>query len=167
MSLIEKLIEIRFDIFIREFDITITDFDIHSNFIKRKNSWDTLKQKFIKCGYVTNENNAVDCYYIIKNIMWKNIMAFDVMGDQCCIYMYHNTLSTKYVNFTKIIPCFSCETLLGRHNYFIHEQKNNCDILQTKIINYIMLLDILVTEHMISDLVRIFKEYIVDVILIL
>ena len=44
---------------------------------------------------------------------------------------------------------------------------DNCIVLQTKIINYMILVDILVAEHMISDLIYVFKMYIYDVMLIL
>ena len=164
MSLIEKLVKIRFDNFILEFDISISDLTIY-NINIRKNNWDIVKQKLIKRGYVTKEVDAFDCYLVIKNIIWKNITSYEIIDNQWHIYMYHNAFT--YINqiYHCLTPVLSYKIALGIHSSYYLKQKNNCDILQTKIINYIMVLDTLVTQHMISDLVNMIKMYIFDVML--
>ena len=165
MSMIEKLIELRIDNFIREFDIILTDFDIHSQINMRKKSWEVLKQKLIKQKYATNEYHLLGCSFVIKNIIWKNIMSCEIINEMQHIYMFHSGVSYRQLVFRHGIPVLNYKILLG--GFYNHEFKNNCDILQTKIINYLLLLDIIVTENMIYDLAHILKEYIFDVILIL
>ena len=164
MSLIEKLVKIRFVNFILKFDITITDFQSY-DINMRKNNWDILKQKLIKCGYVAEEVDAFDCYLVIKNIIWKNIMTHEIIDDQWHIYMYHNGFSDINPINQCLSPYLSYETVFGAYSSYIREQKNNCDILQTKIINYMMVLDTVVMQHVISDLVDMIKIYMFDVML--
>ena len=173
MSLIEKLIEIRFYNFIREFDIIITDFDTYSQINKRKNSWDILKQKLIKSGYATNEYDIIDCYLLIINMLLKNIITNEIIDDhdKWHTFMPYNGYSTITLALPSFTPYLSYKAVLGKsnikYNPYYPEHWENCTILQTKIINYIMLLDILVTENMIYDLAHILKAYIFDVILVL
>ena len=108
-----------------------------------------------------------DCTLIIKNIIWKNIISYEIIDDQQHIYMYHNEFRYIHLANRYIEPHLSYDILLGTHMYYNHEKKNNFDILQTKIINYMMLVDIIVRENMIYDLVCIFKMYMFDVILVL
>ena len=169
MSLIEKLVEIRLRIFMKEFDININSFGFYSLDSTRKILWEKLKQKFIKYNLVTNNHNAFDCYLVINNIIWKNIMAHQIIDNKIYIYMYHNfqNVSEIYHNKYEYNPVLLYDILLYKKFYEYPEQKNNCIILQTKIINYFMLLDALVTKYMISDLKNMFKRYIYDVILVL
>ena len=65
MSLIERLVEIRLDNFIKEYDIDISCFGETSMYINRKVSWDLLKQKLIKHNVIIDDCNEFDCYLII------------------------------------------------------------------------------------------------------
>ena len=167
MSLIKKFVEIRLYNFLREFDIILAHFDFYSRSDMRKNSWEILKQKLIKQNYATNENDLVDCRVVIKNIIWKNIMSYEIIDDRCHIYMYYNRYFYAWQVFSCNNPYLNYELLVNKDMEYTDELKNNCFILQTKIINYMMLLDILVTENMIYDLVPMFKAYIFNVILVL
>ena len=172
MSLIEKFVEIRLDNFIQQFDINIDNFSIHSFLDIRKNSWEILKRKLINHRYGSNEYDLIDCRLVIKNIIWKNIMFFEIIGELEHVRMYHikyrdvkdvNRTSSPYLTYHFLLNKF----LLNKTTNYIYAQKNNCCILQAKIINYIMLVDILITENMIEDLIPMFKAYIFDVILVL
>ena len=182
MALIEKLVEMRIDTFLKEFDIDISDFSVTN--IIRKINWETLKRKFIKYNLVTlslegqagvkaefsapaDNHNAYDCYLVINNIIWKNIMTWLILDNKLYIHMYHNSCQIVRLICYSYYPYLSYDMLLKKNwcDYDIGVLKGNCSKLQTKIINYIMLLDILVTEYMISDLVYMFKMYIYDVML--
>ena len=88
MTLIEKLVEIRLNNFIKEYDIDINCFSTYTN--NRKVSWEQLKQKFIKNNLVADDCDAFDCYLIIKNIVWKNIISYDIINNKWYIYRHHN-----------------------------------------------------------------------------
>ena len=165
MALIEKLVKIRIDTFLKEFDIDISDLALTDNI--RKINWETLKRKFIKYNLVTNNHNAYDCYLVINNIIWKNIMTWLILDNKLYIHMYHNSCQIIKLICYNYYPYLSYDMLLKKNwcDYDIGVLKDNCSKLQTKIINYIMLLDIFVTEYMISDLVYMFKMYIYDVML--
>ena len=96
-------------------------------------------------------------------------MAREIIDNKIYTYMYHNfqNVSHIYHNNYEYYPVLLYDNLLCKKLYEYSELNNNCIILQTKIINYIMLLDALVTEYMISDLANMFKMYIYDVILVL
>ena len=79
--------------------------------------------------------------------------------------MNHNNFRAVKESNYLTIGCLSYNILLNKHDYFYPETKDNCTKLETKIINYMMLLDTLITQHMISDLVPIFKQFNFDVIL--
>ena len=167
MTMIEKLVELRIDTFIKEFDININYFDFNAIGDIKKVSWEQLKQKFIKCNLVSNNSDVFDCYCVIKNIIWKNIITYNIIDNKLYMYMNHyNFRAVRESNYLTI-GCLSYNILLNKHDYFYPESKYNCTKLETKIINYMMLLDTLVTQYMISDLVYMFKMYIFDVILIL
>ena len=165
MSLIEKLVALRIAKIMREFDIIMTDYGIYSPLEMRKIKWLAIKRKIFRQKYVNDCDMLI--YYLdiknIKNIIWKNIMSYDIINKHYHIYMYHTA-------FSHIKPVFRSaddDILNGGHNSYNREKKNNCEILQTKIINYMMLIDILVRDNMICDLSPIFKAHIFDVILIL
>ena len=166
--MIKKLVELRIDTFIKEFDIDINSFDLYSMYNTRKVKWEQIKQKFIKCNFLTNKCYAYDCYLVINNIIWKNIMGHDIIDNKMYIRMYHNNFQSMpfvcYI-FHEYYPILSYDRLLYKKVYRYPELKDNCFVLETKIINYIMLLDILVTEYMISDLIYTLKMYIFNVML--
>ena len=168
MSMIEKFVEVRINNFIKEFDIDINCFG-NISAIVRSLSWEKLRQKFIKHNLVDYYCGSFDCYLAVKNYVWKNIMVYYTTHSEWHVHMYHNNY--RHERALKLIrgniPYLSDDIFFGKYQYHYPAIQDNCHILQTKIINYIMLLDILVTEHMISDLVYMFKIYIFDVILVL
>ena len=100
---------------------------------------------------------------------YRKCMHFHIFSradDNWCSYMYHNNFQNILFVYSCACPYLSYDGLLNKTWDYYFMLKNNCIKLQTKIINYMMLLDTLVTQHMISDLVPIFKEFIFDVILI-
>ena len=166
MNMIELFVKIRLDNFIRQFDINIKDFGADILLNIRINNWKILKEKLIQHRYASNKYDLCDCFRVIKNIIWKNIMFYEIIDNQCHIYMYHNKYNDICGVFLSKSPHLSYDILLNKNNYYSDKLKDNCYILQTKIINYMMLLDILVTENMIEDLIPMFKAYIFDVILV-
>ena len=170
MALIEKLVERRLDNFIKEFDIDMNCFSVTSTNNTIKINWHKLTQKLIEYGHVTNHSHTFNCYYVIKNIVWKNILFYDITNEKIHLNMYHNNyqiITPIFRYHMHTYPFLSREDILNRNRDFYSMLIDNCTKLQTKIINYIMLLDILVTEYMINDLAYIFKMYIFDVMLIL
>lgn len=167
MSLIERLVEIRLDNFIKEYDIDISCFGETSMYINRKVSWDLLKQKLIKHNVIIDDCNEFDCYLVIENIIWKNIMVFNMVDNNCCTYMHHNNFQNKRLIYRNENPYLSYNILLNKNWIHYAKLKDNCSKLETKIINYMMLLDIIVMQYMSGILVDIFKIYIFDVILVL
>ena len=162
MALIVKLAELRFDNFLKEFNIDTDDF----NYNNRKIKWEELKQKFIKYGYVTKHCDFIDCYFVIKSIVWKNIVAYSLVDKKLYVIMYHNNY--KYISYINYIsyPQLFYDELLCKKWYKTLKLKDNCIALQRKIINYITLLDILVSKYMISDLAYPFKNYLFYVMLL-
>ena len=159
MSLIEKLVEIRLVNFIKEHDIDV-------NCYGRKISWNLLKQKFIKDKLVTMIDDEFDCYLVINNIIWKNIMVSNIVDNNWRSHMHHNNFQNVILMCRSTWPYLSYNILLNKHWLHYPMLKDNCTKLETKIINYMMLIDIIITEYMISDLVYMFKMYIFDVMLI-
>ena len=169
MSLIEKLVKIRFDNFIKEFDVDINCFDEYSRSNVRKMAWVPLKQKLLTQQNITINVTTFDCYIVIKNMIWRNIIYTKFIDQLWQIHMYYNnfqeTLRLQILDAD--ITTLSYNMLINKATTYYAIQFENCVILQTKIINYIMLLDIIVTENIIYDLGSIFKKYIFNVILVL
>ena len=164
MALIEKLTKLRFDNFLKEFNI-----DIDFNIITKIN-WYELKQKIIEHGYGTNNYNFYDCFFVIKNIVWKNIVTFDIIDKNLHVNMYHNNykyISCIYYDFCDSYNSLFCHISHCKTFYENFKLKDNCIILQRKIINYIILLDILVTKYLITDLVYSIKNYMFYVMLLI
>ena len=166
MSLIEKLVRLRIDSFQKEFDIDINDFAVTNNI--RKMCWRSLKPKLLTHKYITSEYDLYDCFLAIINIIWRNIMTYKIIDQSRCLYMYHNNFRDTVLlsEINTDVPHLCSMVLFNRYTNY-PAQWNNCYVLQTKIINYIMLLDILVTENMINDLVLMFKTCMITVVLIL
>ena len=130
------MVELRIDTFIKEFDIQISNVDFSLGRNTKKINWETLKQKFIKCNLVINNCTLLDCYLVIKNIVWKNIINYDVTDNKFTIYMYHNNFQDiRILAQNKSIYPFSI--LPNNFSYYYSETKDNCIKVQSKIINYI------------------------------
>ena len=118
---------------------------------------------------VTDNCDVFDCYWVIKNIIWKNIVAYIFVDKKLHFNAYHNNFQkilypTRHLNYS---PYLYYDALLNKQLYEISELKDNCIIFQTKIINHMMLLDILVAHNMISDLIYPFKMYMFNVMLLI
>ena len=165
MTLIEKLVKLRLDNFIREFnlDISWSNFNYLNN--TRKIFWDRTKQKFIEHNLVNNHCDPYECYLVIENNIWKGIMANYIIDDKWHVHMYHNNFRDITELCYDYYPYISYHILLQKKLYKNPMLIDNCTKLQSKIIDYIMLIDILVTENMISDLAYMFKMCIYDVML--
>ena len=156
MSLIERLAKLRYDNFINEFDIDIS-----------KVNWQLLKQKFIKHKLMTKHCGDLYCSLLIYNIIWKNIIVYQIRNEKCHIHMYYNNYQCTMPLSRVFCPSFPHGILIDKYWIIYPMLKENCTILQTKIINYMMLVDIIVAEHMISDLAYLLKICICDIILLL
>ena len=104
MTLIKKLVEIRLDTFIKEFDIDISIFDyVRDN---RIISWEQVKQKFIKHNLITNNCNSLDCYLVIVNTIWKNIMGNYIDNNKWHVHMYHNNFKSITLQWFDYYPVY-------------------------------------------------------------
>ena len=156
---INLLVTYRLNNFIKKFDIEIDKFSYDTLLNNRKAYWLQLKQKLILHKYVTTNSNFRSCFVVILNIIWKNIINYEVSQ---CFYCYH-MIHSGYMHgkWFSDLPCLYVNTLLNENIKV--PLKQNLDILQQTIINYLLLLDQIVTEHMLSDLLHITRIYMFDV----
>ena len=166
MALIEKLTKLRFDNFLKEFNIDIDDFNHNNTRVK----WEQLKRKFIGSGYISECCNFIDCFFVIKNIVWKNLITYSFVDKKLHIIMHFNDY--KYISSINNNLCdynvgLSYDIFRCDRWYESYELKDNCIALQKKIINYIILLDILVAKYLICDLVYPIKNYMFYVMLLI
>ena len=161
MNPIELLLEWRTDKVLRDFDISVKKFGSMTLHKEREENWIILKKKLISRGYIINNDyTAINCYIIIKNIIWKNIIKYKIMTNQCYGYMLYN--NHQYALICNGHPNISRWILL---NTYIIESRNNIHILQDIIIKFLILLDNIITQHLIPDLSHITKFYMVNSIL--
>ena len=159
---IKLLVKYRLDNFIKKFDIKIEFFNFRITVSERKVSWLELKQKLILHKYVTTDSNFRSCLVAIKNIIWKNIISYELSG---CVYCYH-MIHSGYKNIERLpdVPCLHIGTSLNKN--FI-KSNNNLDILQQKIINNLLLLHQIIVKYLIVDLLHITKINMFDAWLII
>lgn len=166
MSLIQRLVEWRLDKFLIEFDINIEDFNFMLKDKVRLQSWKKLQQRMVnyntgKCSYT--------CYFVILNIIWKNIIKFDYYDldneHRFHIHMLYTNYRDRVLNKKKSIASLNRKFLLCKKIYAL-ESNENSDIIQKRIINYIFLIDQFSTEKLILDLVKKIKMCMLDIMLL-
>ena len=160
---INLLVTHRLNIFIKEFDIELDFFNIYRTSSERKASWLDLKQKLILHKYVTIDSDFISCFVAIQNVVWKNIIQYKAIHSS---YYYHHMIHSGHEDLTPIlsVPCFYIATLLNKN---LKASNNNLNILQQKIINYLLLLHQIIVKYLIVDLLSISKIYMFDVWLII
>ena len=163
---LEKLLKWRLNNIIEQFNIDIYNFSLGSPYQKRKNEWNILNQKLVSHGYITlEESNIYGCYYVIKNIVWKNIINYELTQNKCHMHML-------WIKYNAIYPILSTKGYLY-HNIILNidtnnstESKQNLDKLYSTIIDYMLLLNRIIRHNLIIDLANILNMYIFDIILI-
>ena len=167
VNTINLLVVWRFENFIKKFDIKIKNFSRQVSLRDRKVAWLQLKQKLILHKYVTVDSDILCCYMAIKNIIWKNIINYKATYGVYYTHMIHSGYKCDTPLYGT--PCLYVEALLNASNINSNNinSNNNLDILQQKIINYLLLLDEIIVKYLILDLLHISKMYIFDAWLII
>lgn len=162
MALIKKLVKLRLESLIREFDINMENFNIGS--AKTEQNWLALEEKIIPSNYVTIEKNSGrKCILIIHNIIWKNIIKYELIENKWHTHMLHsNYRSFGYIR-TKFLSMNYDYLLKINSDKDTYNYNNNK--LQNLIINYLMLINPIILKYLIIDLSNIIKMYMFDVII--
>ena len=164
---LEKLLEWRLENIIERFDINLENFHYRTLFQVRKNQWDILNQKLLSCGYITEEDNIFNsCYYVIKNIVWKNIINYVLIENKCHVHMLWNGYTIEYGRCEKYSYMVR-DLILNINTRDRIKTKKNLNILYSTIIHYLLLLNEIVSHNLIVDLTNILNMYIFDVILVI
>ena len=164
MALIMKLVEWRLESLIKEFDINMDNFSIGTQM--REHKWLQLGEKIIPRDYVTTEKNIGRiCILIIHNIIWKNIIKYDLIVNQWHSHMLYIDYKTCYALTTRNL--YMTHTFLLKRMILPNMVRKNNQKIQNIIINYLMLIDPIITEFLIVDLSKIIKMYMLDAIIII
>ena len=164
---LEKLLRWRFYNIIEKLDINMDNFDYSALYQVRKNALKILNQKLISCGYVTlEESKLYGCYYIIKNIIWKNIISYELTQTKCYVHMLWNKNKTKHDRCGKY-GYIVTNLIFNIDTYNSYESSKNLKILYATIIQYLLLLNKIISRYLLNDLTTILNMYIFDVILII
>ena len=163
MSLISTLVEYRYDNFLREFNIDETKFN-NSDTIRIEN-WSKLKQKITTHNYDISEqiSDGLFCYLFIKKLVWKNIINYNLEHYKWEVSMLYNNNRT-FSYFGTNCPYLDRSILLNKDRRNVIDNNNK---MQNLIINYLILIQIIGTNHLIIDLVTIIKSYMFDVMVII
>ena len=161
MNPIQVLVKWRLDNLKKELDF-ITD---------KRGQWKKIQTNLVFFKYILNNKSDDKWYYyaVIKNIIWKNIINYEIK-----YYTYHHIkcLNTHmlYNNYRKTeadinynVLSLDNELLLNLNDKLMLQ--DNLNIMQLRIINYITLIDKIVTDNLILDLIDTIKWYIFDVML--
>ena len=165
MNPIQLLLEWRTDNIIRDFDINMENFSPTISNTEREKNWKMLKQKLISRGYIIIDKYAPHiCYLIIKNIIWKNIIYYEIAQDNYCLCSLYNNCQYRLFYNNSHSAYFTREGLFrGDDTKFL----DNINILEDIITKYLILLNDIITQYLIPDLSHITKSYMLDSILII
>ena len=156
------LVSWRYDKFRSEFNINTPQFNDNDN---RKENWVKLKQQLILQNYVTDADSFIDCYTVINNIIWKNIINYSVSNVRVKTYNwnYHMLHTDKRQTLIHYFP----EPYLGKDIQYTNESiiDNLCK-MQNIIINYFLLIKIIAETHMIFDLSEIINMHMYNIMLL-
>lgn len=164
MNPIERLIEWRLYIFLKELGIDIKK----AGYVQ----WEIIKRK------LSTKNSYCDCeyYILLKNIIWHNIIRYEIVSEPTIFY---NTLKHKthvdllYTNY-KGTHIHSCYTFWNLHiKSVLNKQSNiasniindNFNKMQNLIVTYFMLSNIIMANTVI-DICNEIKKWIYYVMLI-
>ena len=112
------------------------------------------------------ENIIPDCYYVIKNIIWKNIINYNIIDNKFHVYMlWTKKLQINYT--TNIVPFLNRHIILNKNISYTDKSNDNLDMLYSIIINYLLLLEPIILNYLIVDLSYVLKKYMFDVILMI
>ena len=162
---LEKLLEWRLAIIIERFGININNFAYDVPYKIRKNKWQILNQKLASCGYFTSQESNT-CYYAIKNIVWKNIINYELTQSKCHVHMLWNKNKTEHDRCKKYGYIYT-NLILNIGTYNECESRQNLNILYSTIIDYLLLLNEIISHNLIHDLTNILNMYMFDVILVI
>ena len=161
MALINKLVERRLKCLIREFDINMKNFSFKSLMIEQ--NWLLLGEKIIPRDYITTKKNISHlCILIIHNIIWKNIINYELIERKWHCHMLYIDYKSSYTLSTKI---YMSNSFLLKHTILPDMVHKNNQKIQNITINYLMLSDTIITEFLIHDLSNIIKMYMFNAIL--
>ena len=164
---IEKILEWRLDQLFHKLDFDIKNIALTITVDERNKQWKILNQKLVLNGYISLEKStSYGCYYVIKNIVWKNIINCVIINDMFHVHMLWNK---SWQNCGKLVmfPYFNRNLIFNKGTPYDHDSKNNLDTLYSIIINYLLLINPIILNHLISDLSNILKKYMFDVMLII
>ena len=172
MALIEKLLEWRLDCLIREFDIDIENFYYATP--TSEQNWLLLGEKIIPRDYITTGKNIGHiCLLLIHNIIWKNIIKYELKENtgktEWHMHMLYNNVRTRDTLIDSGLT-MNRNYLLGYHIcrncYCTNCRKcTNKKKIENLIINYLMLIDPIIIEYLLADLSNIIKMYMIDAII--
>ena len=164
---LEKLLKWRLDNIIEQFDIEMDNFNWGVSYKVRKNAWKILNQKLVLSGYITLQDSELHgCYYVIKNIIWKNIINYELRDNTCYMHMLWNKYKKTYAIHTKKQILLRA-TILNIDTDNKIESKKNLKRLHSTMIHYLLLLNEIILHNLIHDLTNILNMYIFDVILVI
>ena len=159
---LEKLLRWQFYNIIEKLDINMDNFDYSALYKVRKNALKILNQKLISCGYVTlEESKLYGCYNIIKNII-----SYELTQTKCYVHMLWNKNKTKHDTCGKY-GYIVTNLIFNIDTYNSNESSQNLKILYSTIIQYLLLLNKIISRYLLNDLTNILNMYIFDVILII
>ena len=162
---IRLLVEWRFDNFVKEFNMS--GFMASPEIFFIDNGY-ALKQKLTVFGYtidINEDSTGINsCYCFIKNIIWKNIINYENILDMIHVTMIHTNYKVKYI--TKKYR-LNKDILLNQSRHCAYSTDNNISKMHNIIINYILLINDIVTSNLILDLLSISKQYMFDAMLII
>ena len=156
------LVRWRYAKFMSEFNINTFKFN-HND--KRKENWIRLKKQLISQNYVTDTDSFIHCFMVINNIIWKNIINHSV--SSVGVYNYNWHLHMLYIDIEQIKIHYFPEPYINKYMLLTNSQiiDNLCK-MQNIIINYFLLINSIVTSHMISDLSEIIKMHMYNIMLL-
>ena len=164
---LEKILERRFDTLFQKLDFDVNNIILNTSIADSNKQWIILNQKLVLHGYVTSEESMINgCYYVIKNIIWKDIINYIIQDNIVHIHM----IWTKNIqNYEKTImfPYFNRGLILNKSTKYSGKSMDNLNMLYSIIINYLLLLNPIVLNHLISDLSNVLKKYMFDVMLVI
>lgn len=131
--------------------------------------WRMIQKQLILRNYIidTCTDNFWNCFVLIKNIIWHSIINYKISDGKFIVSMpYVNYSDSLLMIFNNFNPHINHVSLLNQSSSLKTITKNNLDQLLVIIINYIILIDHIVTDHLIHDLFDIIKWHMFNAMLI-
>ena len=177
MNYIEILVKWRFDNLEKELNINFNSL-LYIDKIHERAQQKKIQKNLLLLKYITSKRTKDQWYYysedvwyyvVIKNIIWKNIINYEIKYDAYFnnTYLHSHMLYNNFTIKESIITnsMFLHYKLLLNHIGQSTMSQNNLDIMQSKIITYLILIDQIITRNLIVDLVVRIQWYMFDLIL--